>query len=180
MQSELKRILISCFTSVSESDLADLILRLNEITRRMNSQEDSHENSHYFKRPSDVSTSSASARTSNVSVVESVYAKSAFFKKPSASTVVVTPDRTSSANQSSQNYSDDRTLAGNKSSPYSSSASLASASYTSSTTSLSDFKVNRRKGRNSFDTSSVRERGANTTIANNSSLYGEDHYLRFF
>ena len=142
-----------------------------------NSQGNSHENSQYFKRPSDVSSSPASAGTSNASVVESVYAKSAFFKKPSASTVV-TPDRTLSANKSSAYYSDDRTLAGNKSSSFSSLTSIASTYATvGSTSSLSDFRVNRRKGRNSFDTSSGRERGANTTIGNNSSLYGNHFNL---
>ena len=157
----------------------------------MSSKEDS--SSPYFKRPTDVGSTSALASSSSVAsslAAPSVYKKSTFFRNPSTSTASIascasvasnsssaysSEDRTLAGNKSTHYSSEDRTLAGNKSVPYysSSSASLASCS----SASLSDFKVNKRGARTSFDTSSLatpgRARGANTTAANNSSFYGE-------
>ena len=122
-------------------------------------QEDS---SPYFKKPNNISTTST--RVSSSSVAASVYGKSAFFGNQTASnpsTPGPNRSRTSAENKSLTYTSNDRTLAGNKSSPYSSSTSLAKygsssnslASY-GSTSTVSDFNINKRKGRNSFDTSS--------------------------
>ena len=123
-------------------------------------QEDS---SPYFKKPNNISTTST--RVSSSSVAASVYGKSAFFGNQTASnpsTPGPNRSRTSAENKSLTYTSNDRTLAGNKSSPYSSSTSLAKygsssnslASY-GSTSTVSDFNINKRKGRNSFDTSSL-------------------------
>ena len=129
------------------------------------SQEDSaqEDSSPYFKKPYDISTTST--RVSSSSVAASVYGKSTFFRNQTASnpsTPGPNRGRTSAENKSSTYTSNDFTLAGNKSLPYSTSTSLAKygsssnslASY-GSTSTVSDFNINKRKGRNSFDTSSL-------------------------
>ena len=130
------------------------------------SQEDlaQEDSSPYFKKPYDISTTSA--RVSSSSVAASVYGKSAFFGNQTASnpsTPGPNRSRTPTENKSSTYTSNDCTLAGNKSfSPYTSSSSMAHYGSSSnslasfgSTPTVSDFNINKRKGRNSFDTSSL-------------------------
>ena len=121
----------------------------------MSSQGDG-DSSPYFKKPQDIS-SAFSTKSSSASVAESVYAKSLFFRNQTASNPSTPgPNRSPTPSLLAENKSltsDDRTLAGNKSLPSSSTNSLASCS--GSTSEMSDFRTNRRKARNSFDTSSI-------------------------